>query len=585
MTRLPAKQATEEDYRRVVAETGDLSLFAPGGTFDKFPGPVVVAGRNGIVLTANASAAAVVDLLRQGGSEELRTAINVAIEGRTAQINPLLLPCEQPDRSAPTAFDMTVLPWGDGTAALMLGRDITLERSLRAALIESRQRFKELVEATCDFAWETDAEGRFVFISAPAALGYPKEDLLGNRAIELHADTAEDDGSPFVARAPAREIEIWVRRQDGEAVSLLVTALPLTDAEGTWCGARGLCRDITDRRSQAAALAGDRHRERLLAYILGIVRDEMDPARMLKAAAGALVPALPATGVAIFQRDRNGATICATRVGELPDKTVLDAALRCLELGETEIESVEKGGVLLAKPARHEGETLGYLCLWRGGERDRWNESDRALLDEIAGQIALAIGQLVRQEELEKLSSTDPLTGILNRRAFLEALETKLARRSNGDRRRRNAPGALLYIDLDNFKPVNDVLGHQRGDEVLVALAQRLREATRSDDLVGRLGGDEFALFITDIGATAAARKAEEILEVGRRLRPYSADSQRPLGLSLGVAMVAPGDEKSLAELLDRADRAMYAAKRRGKGSVEILSPGRDPKSARGTPA
>jgi len=249
MTRLPAKQATEEDYQRVVAETGDLSLFAPGGTFDKFPGPVVVAGRNGIVLTANAAAAAVVDLLRQGGSEELLTAVNAAIEGRTAQVNPLLLPSQQRERGAMTAYDVTVLPWGDGTAALMLGRDITLERSLRAALIESRQRFKELVEATCDFAWETDAECRFVFISGPAVLGYPKEDLLGNRAVELHADTAEDDASPFVARAPVREIEIWLRRQDGEAISLLVTALPLLDAGGAWCGARGLCRDITDRRS------------------------------------------------------------------------------------------------------------------------------------------------------------------------------------------------------------------------------------------------------------------------------------------------------------------------------------------------
>lgn len=579
MTRLPAKQATEEDYRRVVAETGDLSLFAPGGTFDCFPGPVVVAGRNGIVLTANAAAAAVVDLLRQGGSEELRTAINAAVDGRAAQVNPLLLPSRPPERGTVSAFDVTVLPWGDGAAALMLGRDITLERSLRAALIESRQRFKELVEATCDFAWETDAEGRFVFVSADVALDYPKDELLGRRALELHADTAGDDDSPFLARAAAREIEIWLRRRDGAAVPLLVTALPLQDGDGEWCGARGLCRDITERRSRAAALAGDRHRERLLAYILGIVRDEMEPARMLKAAAGALVPALPATGVAIFQRDRGGATLCAARVGELPEKSVLDAALRCLELGETQIESVEANGVLLVTPARHDDETRGYICLWRGGERNPWSESDRALIDEIAAQIALAIGQLLRQEELEKLSSTDPLTGILNRRAFLEALEENLAQRSSGERRRRDAPGALLYIDLDNFKPVNDVLGHQRGDEVLVALAQQLRRVIRSGDLVGRLGGDEFAVFLSEVDAAAAAGKAEEIVAVGRKLRPYSADSQRPLGLSLGVAIVAPGDGESLTELLDRADRAMYAAKRRGKGSVEIVSSDEDPQA------
>jgi len=576
MTRLPAKEATQEDYRRVVDKTGDLSLFAPGGTFDKFPGPVIVAGRNGIVLTANAAAAPVVDLLRQGGSEELRSAINAAIDGHTAQVNPLLLPAEAPGRNVATAFDMTLLPWGNGTAALLLGRDMTLERSLRAALIESRQRFKELVEAACDFAWETDAEGRFVFLSAPDVLGHAKQDLLGRRALDLHADAAEDDGSPFVARAPAREIETWMRRADGAAVSLLVTALPLLDGAGAWCGARGLCRDITERRSRSAALAGDRHRERLLSYILGIVRDEMDPARMLRAAAGALVPALPASGVAIFQRDRSGATLCAARVGALPDKAVIDDALRCLALGQPAVESAEDGGVLLARPARHDGETLGYLCLWRVGDRESWTDSDRALVDEIAGQMALAICQLARQEELEKLSATDPLTGLLNRRAFLQSLEETLAARSADERRRRDAPGALFYIDLDNFKPVNDVLGHQRGDEVLVALAQRLREATRGDDLVGRLGGDEFAVFIADIGASDAAGKAETILEVGRRLRAYSADSQHTLGLSLGVAMVGAGHETDVSELLDRADRAMYAAKRRGKGSVEILPPEQD---------
>lgn len=577
MTRLPAKEATEEDYRRVVAETGDLSLFAPGGAFDKFPGPVAVAGRNGIVLTANAAAVAVVDLLRRGGSEELRTAINAALEGRAAQITPLLLPCEASERGATTAFDMTILPWADGTAALLLGRDITLERSLRAALIESRQRFKELVEASCDFAWETDAKGRFVFLSAPAVLDHFKDDLIGRPAAALQADSDQGEGSPFVARAPMHEIEIWARRRDGGAVALLVTALPLLNTEGEWCGARGMCRDITERHSHAAALADDRHRERLLAYVLGIVRDEMEPARMLRAAAGALVPALTATGAAIFQRARDGATLCAARAGMLPDEALLDAALRRLALGEPDSESAEAGGVLLARPARHEGETLGYLCLWRAGETARWCDGDRALVDEIAGQIGIAICQLLRQEELEKLSSTDPLTGLLNRRAFLAALEAKLAGGARGERRRRDAPGALLYIDLDNFKPVNDVLGHQRGDEVLEALAQRLRTTTRACDLVGRLGGDEFAVFLADIGAAAVAGKAQEILEAGRQLRRYSADSQSPLGLSLGVAIVGPGDERALGALLNRADRAMYAAKRRGKGSLEILPPEREP--------
>ena len=101
--------------------------------------------------------------------------------GRAGQINPLVL-----NRGAGTtdlAFDVAILPWGDGASVLVLARDITLERSLRAALIESRQRYKDLVEAASDFAWETDAQGRFTFVSSGGALGYSAAELVGAAAI------------------------------------------------------------------------------------------------------------------------------------------------------------------------------------------------------------------------------------------------------------------------------------------------------------------------------------------------------------------------------------------------------------------
>jgi len=88
------------------------------------------------------------------------------------------------------AYDVVVLPWADSTVALVLGRDVTLERSLRAALVESRQRYKDLVEISNDFAWETDAEGRFVFVSPRGALGYPATELVGRPAAELLLDAA-----------------------------------------------------------------------------------------------------------------------------------------------------------------------------------------------------------------------------------------------------------------------------------------------------------------------------------------------------------------------------------------------------------
>ncbi len=190
MARLPATKASKEDYERAVGQAIDLGLFAAGGSFERFPGAVLLTGQNGIVLAANPAAEGVVTLLQGGGSEELRMAIEAALGGRAAQINPLLLTPARGDgggaegdaKGVGQAFDVAVLPWGDGAAALLLGRDITLERSLRAALIESRQRYRDLVEAACDFAWETDAKGNFSFVSTQGALGYSAAELAGTQA-------------------------------------------------------------------------------------------------------------------------------------------------------------------------------------------------------------------------------------------------------------------------------------------------------------------------------------------------------------------------------------------------------------------
>lgn len=565
MAKGPASKTVDEAYDRAVEEAVDLGLFAVGGSFERFPGAVLVAGRNGMVLAANESAAPVAALLQRGASEDVRAAINSALSGRAAQINPLLLAPEDGKRTIGLAYDMAILPWGSGTAALLLGRDITLERSLRSALIESRQRYKDLVEASSDFAWEADASGRFIFVSAQGALGYSAAELVGARALDLLVDATADQDSPFATRVPVQEVEMWVKRSDGEPACLLATALPLSGPDGEWCGARGLCRNITAERTHEAALAGDRNRERLLAYILGIVRDEMDPAHMLHAAAGALVPALPATGASIYRLDEAGAMICVAQAGTLPPDEVLEPALQRIADGEEQVEQAVASGALFAKETRFQDECNGVLCLWRSGAIGPWHSEDRFLLTEIAGQIGLANRQFSRQQALEEASSTDPLTGLLNRRCFVEALEERYTRSAD---RRRGA--AVFFIDLDNFKLVNDTHGHQRGDMALAALARILREQTRSRDLAARLGGDEFALYVEDISLAAAERKGRELILAADGLKEYSGDPDRPLGLSIGIAVCDPDRQETSDELIERADQAMYAVKRRGKGGVSM---------------
>ena len=596
MVRLSAVQASKEDYERAVGQAVDLGLFAPGGSFERFPGAVMLVGQNDIVLVANPIAEPIAALLQDSGGEELRAAIEAALSGHTAQVNPLVLAppvsaeggaegdaergAEGRAKGVGQAFDMAILPWCDGAAALLLGRDITLERSLRAALIESRQRYKDLVEAACDFAWETDAEGCFTFISAQGALGYSAAELVEARAQYLQIEQGPAQDSPFTTQVPLHEVEVWLRGADGEPACVLATASPLTDQQGAWCGVRGLCRNITEERSQAAELAGDRHRERLLSYILGIVRDEMEPARMFTAAAGALVPALPAAGACIYRPDQDGVLTCAAQAGELPPPELLDPVLQKIadQGAEDEIEIAEKCGTLFAKAAYFTGECRGALCVWRAGRAGPWNQADRYLLGEIAAQIGLAGQQLARQEELEELSSTDALTGLLNRRSFIQELQNRYAQRPD-----RRGGAALFFIDLDNFKQVNDCHGHQQGDLALTAVARILREQTRGRDLVARLGGDEFALFIEDITPAAAEHKGNELLRAGVELEAYSGGADTPLGFSVGIAACDPDGQESLDGLIDRADRAMYRVKRDGKDGLHVseltANPGAEPEA------
>ena len=163
---------------------------------------------------------------------------------------------------------------------------------------------------------------------------------------------------------------------------------------------------------------------------------------------------------------------------------------------------------------------------------------------------------------LRRLASEDPLTGLPNRRAFEAALEAALG----GGGRRRDRPVAVLFIDLDGFKAINDTAGHDAGDLVLQEFARRLRERLRSEELVARIGGDEFAILVKDtvlpevriIGPVVC----EQAQAVGEALG-YALDA------SVGAALGSPG-ATSPAELLERADQAMYVAKRDGGGRLEV---------------
>ncbi|WP_305879997.1 diguanylate cyclase domain-containing protein [Siccirubricoccus soli] len=136
--------------------------------------------------------------------------------------------------------------------------------------------------------------------------------------------------------------------------------------------------------------------------------------------------------------------------------------------------------------------------------------------------------------------------------------------------------GGLLFIDLDNFKPINDTLGHEAGDAALVAVAGVLREMTRPVDLAARLGGDEFALWLEDADAAATGRRAAALCAAALSLSPWPPGRQGPqLSFSIGGAVRAAGAPQGPDALVAAADAAMYAVKRGGRGHWRLAPPPR----------
>ncbi|GGJ47377.1 putative bifunctional diguanylate cyclase/phosphodiesterase [Streptomyces brasiliensis] len=183
------------------------------------------------------------------------------------------------------------------------------------------------------------------------------------------------------------------------------------------------------------------------------------------------------------------------------------------------------------------------------------------------------------QAQLQHNAEHDPLTDLPNRALFTKRVQQALSGRRASDRGAHVRGTAVLFIDLDGFKAVNDTIGHQAGDELLVQAARRLHEAVRHGDTASRLGGDEFAALIVGDGTTTRDRSARErhILELADRLRttlsqPYViGGNDVRVNASIGVAFAEQG--LGAGELLRNADLAMYRAKSAGKGRVELYKP------------
>ncbi|MBV9656159.1 MAG: diguanylate cyclase [Acetobacteraceae bacterium] len=439
--------------------------------------------------------------------------------------------------------------------------------ALRDALIESRQRWRDLATMAADIVFETDAAGRFTFVAPDSVLGWSAKTLLGKPAELLLADMA-DGVNPFRPEAALRRRRAWLKRMDGKTACLSFSAAPLLDSDGVIAGARGIGHDTTEQEDHHTQVAAALRRGELIDHILWRMRQEVLAPRMMSAALEAMVNALGAEGasvidvvgvgagpVVLHQAGEGAAAVMATAV------SLLQASPEAAAQGTS-----PKDRRVLACPCQTRfGEHVG-LAIWRMSGTRLWDADDRVLVSSVASLVRVVLEHEAIQREMAKQARTDPLTGLLNRRAFLEELTRHLDRLD-----REGAPGTLLFADLDNFKPLNDSLGHEAGDKALREVARLLRETVRPTDLVARLGGDEFAVWLNGADHLTTAERAERLrVQVPCVLDELSAGHGPRLGLSIGIATRPAGSTEDITSLMRRADAAMYDVKRNGRGHWRV---------------
>jgi diguanylate cyclase (GGDEF)-like protein len=255
-------------------------------------------------------------------------------------------------------------------------------------------------------------------------------------------------------------------------------------------------------------------------------------------------------------RDAEPRSCLAVRLGTPHAEDAGDALLECELCGKSGTETT------LCTPLVVSGEVIGSVLV---GRDEPVSGADAQVIDTTVTQAAPALANMRNLAIAEVRASTDALTGLANRRAVQDTVRRMVAQAA-----RAHTPLAVLAIDIDHFKRINDRFGHDRGDDVLAAVAQALAGTLRTSDFVGRQGGEEFVALLPDTDLSGAITAADNLRAAIEGLDVLGAE---PVTASFGVA-VMPEDGIDGPALLRQADRALYAAKANGRNRVETAASG-----------
>jgi diguanylate cyclase (GGDEF)-like protein/PAS domain S-box-containing protein len=366
--------------------------------------------------------------------------------------------------------------------------------------------------------------------------------------VSTHVDPADRERFMEVTRAAQRDgedadLEMVILRTDGTRRTLHSRVHAVHGADGQLVRIEGISQDITEQR------AADRAR-RAAEQRFEVAFDRAPNGMFLSGRDGRFLRLNDAlAGLTGYSRE------------ELLEQGPLgivhpDDVAQVVEA----MEAMGDGDITLEHRLNHRDGRAVWVSVSATLVRDEYGEPLHVL-----GQMQDVTERREYEQRLRHLADHDPLTGLLNRRGFERALEAHVART-----RRYGAAGALLVVDLDGFKYINDTLGHHAGDQLIIACAAALRERLRETDVLGRLGGDEFAVLLPVESAPEAAVVAGALVEIVRqRARGFGGQQAGNVTASIGVAAVDVATATS-GELMVSADLAMYEAKEAGRNQFAV---------------
>jgi diguanylate cyclase (GGDEF)-like protein/PAS domain S-box-containing protein len=474
-----------------------------------------------------------------------------------------------------------------------LSERIVAQQHAEEVLGQTSKRLEALIDASPLAIVVRDTEGRVEKWNAAAQrmLGWTEQEVLGRLAPLLPPGREQEApcNRERILRGEAfSDVETVRMRKDGTAVSVRMSAAPVYDSAGSPVSYITILTDVTERKhteqrqnlenAVTLLLAEAQSMEDVmprviqtlcegLGYVYGARWILDNKERVLRCAESWCVPD---TAVEDFRRVSAGRVEVPGMPGGLNRRVwATSAPYWIADLGqELALRRALEAGLqnAFALPILAGGEFYGVMEFFGRGTRPR----DEHVL-EIANTVGMQIGQFVGRKQAETnlqfFASYDPLTGLFNRGIFNQRLQQALAQ---AQRFARSL--AVLFIDLDGFKFVNDTLGHSAGDIVLTEVAARLRATLREGDIIARMGGDEFVVLIEEFeGAPQVAEVAKKILETVAR--PFALHNHDyTLTASLGVSTF-PEDGSDAQTLLKNADIAMYRAKDDGKNNFRFFAP------------